>query len=205
MDQEKKDASKLTEVTSESNSVYEHRAMDVDPDPDSANLVVSLRQAELMIADQIGRIADFWGMKRVHGRVWAILFLADKPLANAQIQERLGISTGAASMALTELRRWGAVKEATVFHRAVHYEPETNVWRVVSRVMHQRERQLLLDTLDVFERALAIVRRSTAAESQGLARRVERLVWVTRVVQSMLQVLLDRGEVDVDSTLNMRV
>ena len=205
MDQEKKDASKLTDVTSESDSVCEHRATDVDPDAGGANFGVSLRQAELMIADQIGRIADFWGMKRVHGRVWAILFLADQPLSNAQIQERLGISAGAASMAVTELRHWGAVKEATVPHRAVHYEPETNVWRIVSRIMHQRERQLVLDTLDVFDRALAIMRRSTAADSQRLARRVERLVWVTRVVQSMLQVLLDRGEVDVDSTSNMRV
>ena len=60
------------------------------------------------------------------GRMWAVLYLEDHPLTAAELGERLGLSTGAVSMLLTELLQWGIVKKAWVVgERREHYEAET--------------------------------------------------------------------------------
>ena len=110
---------------------------------------MSRRAAELRVADQIGAVMEFWGFKRVHGRVWSILYLSSEPLSAAEIRDRLGVSVGATSMALAELRRWGAVREVRTSARSMHFEPETNIWVAFDRtdpdfvLTHDDERPLV--------------------------------------------------------------
>lgn len=160
------------------------------------------RTAELRVADQIGSLMEFWGFKRVHGRVWTILFLAQEPLSASEIRQRLGVSVGATSMALTELRRWGAVREVRTGARSTHFEPETNIWRLVSRVLQDREKRLLDETLEVFAQAIQELKADGAA---GASRRVEKLVWLTRLARGMLDMLTSRGELAAEDTLKMKV
>jgi HTH-type transcriptional regulator, glycine betaine synthesis regulator len=161
------------------------------------------RAVELKVADQIGLIMEFWGFKRVHGRVWTTLFLAQGPLSAAEIRERLGVSVGATSMALGELRRWGAVHEARrPGARCTHYEPETNIWRLVARVLQDREKRLLEETLEVFASA---IRELNAEGATGAARRVEKLAWLTRLARGMLDMLTSRGELAAEDTMKMKV
>jgi DNA-binding transcriptional regulator GbsR (MarR family) len=58
--------------------------------------------AEQRVADAIGRMMAFWGFRRNLGRIWALLYLAPAPVAAAELVERLRLSTGAVSMALSE-------------------------------------------------------------------------------------------------------
>jgi DNA-binding transcriptional regulator GbsR (MarR family) len=175
------------------------------PRPPTKSAAARCREAELGVADQIGRLMDFWGFKRVHGRVWTILFLAEQPLSAADIRHRLDISVGATSMALAELRRWGAVREVHSGSRSVHFEPETNIWRLVSRVLQDRERRMLDETLELFEDALAVLRTGIDGVPCSSARRVERLVWLTRLARGMLDMLSSRGELAAQDTRKMRV
>src|SRR5437868_15388787 len=59
------------------------------------------------VADAVGALMEFWGFKRVMGRLWTVLYLTGEPLSAAELCERLAISTGAASMTLADLERWG--------------------------------------------------------------------------------------------------
>ena len=43
------------------------------------------------VADAVGALMEFWGFKRVMGRVWTTLFLEGEPLSAPQLCERLGI------------------------------------------------------------------------------------------------------------------
>ena len=95
------------------------------------------------VADAVGALIEGWGFKRNMGRMWAVLYLEDHPLSAADLGERLGLSTGAVSMLLTELQQWGVVKKAWVVgERREHYEAETSIWKMVSRVFRERELQL---------------------------------------------------------------
>src|SRR5512133_2389258 len=122
-----------------------------------------LRRADLAAADAVGTLMELWGFRRQLGRVWAVLFLSDRPLAAPELCRRLEISTGLLSMSLAELRRWGVVHPVQIAgDRKDHFEAETNVWRLVARVLREREQHAVEDALATFERALHDARAALA-------------------------------------------
>jgi len=89
----------------------------------------------LKVADAIGALMEFWGFKRAMGRMWAILYMNQEPLSAQDLGDTLTMSAGAVSMTLQELLKWGVVKKAwRPGERQGYYEPETDIWKMVSRV-----------------------------------------------------------------------
>jgi DNA-binding transcriptional regulator GbsR (MarR family) len=164
----------------------------------------ALARAELGVADAVGALMELWGFRRQLGRIWAVLFLSERPLAAPDLCDRLGISTGLLSMSLQELRRWGVVRGVAVpGDRKEHYQAETNVWRMVRRVLAEREKRAVEEALAVFEAALADVRgalRDVDPRVKRAARhqleRLSQLVALTRSVLGMLRVLLETARLD---------
>ncbi|HET9552035.1 MAG TPA: ArsR family transcriptional regulator [Anaeromyxobacteraceae bacterium] len=165
----------------------------------------ALQQADLAVAEAVGALMELWGFKRQLGRVWAVLFLSERPLAAPDLCERLQISTGLLSMSLAELRRWSVVRSVEVpGDRKEHFEAETNVWRLVTRVLREREMAAVRGALDGFERALAEVRAALAdvdpavkAQARFKARRLEQLVELARAALNVLRLLVDSARADV--------
>jgi DNA-binding transcriptional regulator GbsR (MarR family) len=164
----------------------------------------ALQRADLAVADAVGALMELWGFRRQLGRVWAVLFLSEVPLAAPELCARLEISTGLLSMTLAELRRWGVVRTVDVpGDRKEHYEPETNVWRLVARVLREREQRAVEGALAAFERALHEVRVALAdpdpevkAAARFKARRVEVLVDLSRAALNVLRVLVESARAD---------
>src|SRR5262249_20190757 len=67
----------------------------------------TLWPSEALVSDIVGRLIEFWGFKRNMGRVWAVLYLSPEPLTAQDLRELLRLSSGAVSMILSELSRWG--------------------------------------------------------------------------------------------------
>src|SRR5919205_1549714 len=131
------------------------------PAPRAASYALS--RAELSVADAIGDLMELWGFRRQLGRIWAVLFLSERPLAAPDLCERLRISTGLLSMSLSELRSWGVVRSVSVpGDRKEHFEAETNIWSLVRRVLADRERKAIDTALTTVEGALADVKGALA-------------------------------------------
>lgn len=173
----------------------------------AARPATSLSRAELQAAEAVGSLMELWGFRRQLGRIWTVLFLSERPLAAPELCERLQISTGLLSMSLAELRRWGVVKSATVpGDRKEHFEAETHVWRLVRRVLAERERRAVEAALAAVEGAMADLR-GAIAESAGdprlraMARfrmeRLEQLANLCRVGLTVLRALIDGSRADV--------
>lgn len=164
----------------------------------------ALSRADLAVADAVGALMELWGFRRQLGRIWAVLFLSDRPLAAPDLCDRLRISTGLLSMSLAELRRWGVVRPVEVpGDRKEHFEAETNVWRLVARVLREREKKAVEQALAAFERALAEVRAALAdvdpavkAAARFKARRLEVLADLTRAALGVLRLLVDSARAD---------
>ncbi len=164
----------------------------------------ALARAELRAADAVGALMELWGFRRQLGRIWTVLFLSERPLPAPDLCERLQISTGLLSMSLAELRRWGVVRTVSVRgERKEHYEAETNVWKMVRRVLAERERRAVEEALQAFESALADVRDALTdvdpavkAAARFRLRRLAELVTLTRTALGILRVLLDSARVD---------
>jgi len=165
----------------------------------------ALQRAELAVADAVGELMELWGFRRQLGRIWAVLFLSERPLAAPDLCERLQISTGLLSMSLSELRGWGVVRSVPVPRdRKEHFEAETNIWSLVRRVLAERERKAIDATLATVEQALREVQAALSDVDpavKGAARfhteRLEQLAQLCRVGQGLLQVLLASARVDI--------
>jgi HTH-type transcriptional regulator, glycine betaine synthesis regulator len=139
--------------------------------------------AELSVLELVGEIIEFWGFRKILGQVWAALYLAGRPLSAPQLQHRLHASAGAISLALGDLKRWGVVTQTwQPGHRGILYLPETNVWKMVSRVVRERELNLLgsaTERLEASAKALRALARGAQLEQKlelaGIAARVEKL------------------------------
>src|SRR3954447_12286254 len=123
-----------------------------------------LARARDLGIDTCGRIAEFWGFTRTMGRAFGLLYLSREPLPQAEIQSRLGISAGSASMTLAALGRWGVVHRVWVRgQRREHYQAETDFWKMISGVLNERERREIGAAVALVERAEAGARAAQAA------------------------------------------
>lgn len=157
---------------------------------------MSVDDSVLRIADAVGGLMESWGFKRNMGRLWTVLYLDNRPLPAAEIAERLSLSAGAVSMLLTELQEWGAIKKTWVpGERKEYFEAETSIWKMVSRVMRERELQWIRTALEAFEEGgKQIV--ATDERSELIAQRVTGLVDLTRVTANLLEAALQGESVD---------
>ncbi len=153
------------------------------------------------VADAVGALMEFWGFKRVMGRLWTVLFLEPEPLTAAELCERLAISSGAASMTLADLERWGVVRRSRkAGDRREYFEAETDIWKMVSRVLRERELSQIERALEVFERARErLLRAIPPGEQARVARMVERigrLGDLARVGRGLLSAMVNQHKVD---------
>ena len=122
------------------------------------------QQAVLAVADAVGGLMEFWGFKRNMGRMWTVLYLAPEPLSAAELADRLSLSAGAVSMTASALARWGVVsKVSRPGERRDYYQPETNIWKMVSRVFRDRELKQIDVAIEAFQIARAALRERLAA------------------------------------------
>ena len=155
---------------------------------------------ELDVADTIGRLMEFWGFKRPMGRVWTLLYLAPEPLGAAESGDELRMSSGAGSMALAELLKWGAVKKTwRPGERRDYYEAETTIGRLVQRVLRERELVLIQEFAEALE---AAERRLSVTESNDEARivfkrgRLQELRTLANLGESLLSALVSGRSID---------
>jgi HTH-type transcriptional regulator, glycine betaine synthesis regulator len=156
----------------------------------------------LRVVDAVGGLIEFWGFRRAMGRMWAILYLSPQPLAASELGERLAMSTGAVSMTLSELVHWGVVKKSWVpGDRKDYYEPETSIWKMVSRVFRERELAQIRAAIEIFQETLAEIgkQRGGGDEKRRLrfvAERIESLLQLARLGEMLLAAVLDGKKID---------
>jgi DNA-binding transcriptional regulator GbsR (MarR family) len=157
--------------------------------------------AVLRVADAVGGLMEKWGFKRNMGRVWALLYLERQPMSAADLGERLSLSTGAMSMLLTELQQWSVVRKAWVpGERRDYYEAETSIWKMVSRVLRERELRWIQDAAEQFaaaDQALAAAGPSADPRVASVAERVAGLSELAHVGSHLLETMLSGESIDV--------
>lgn len=158
---------------------------------------MTIDPAVLKVADAVGALIESWGFKRNMGRMWAVLYLEDHPLNAGDLCDRLGLSTGSVSMLLTEMLEWGAVKKAWVVgERKEHFEAETSIWKMVSRVFRERELQWIRNASESFEAASQEAPQAEDARSKLIAERIAGLAQLSQVGSTLLESILQGEAVD---------
>ena len=150
----------------------------------------------LRVADAVGGLMEFWGFKRNMGRMWAVLYLESEPKSAADLGNLLSLSSGAISMTANELVMRGVIKKSWVpGQRRDYYEAETNIWKMVSRVLRERELQQIRAAIEVFDDAIQQLNSAEdaddAAKCSFAKDRVSGLISLARIGESLLTAILD--------------
>jgi DNA-binding transcriptional regulator GbsR (MarR family) len=164
-----------------------------------------LSGAQDLAIETCGRIAQFWGFTRSMGRTFGLLYVSPEPLPQAEIQRRLKISAGNASMTLSALIRWGVVQRVDVEgSRREHYQSETDFWKMISGVLNERERREIKTAIATMTKAQAwaaearrAFRGEDRARADHTAERLARLREICELGETMLDMLLGDLSLDV--------
>ena len=158
-----------------------------------------LSPSEALVSDVIGRLIEFWGFKRNMGRTWATIYLSPSPLTAQDVRDRLGLSSGAVSMTLTELVRWGAVRRVWIHgDRRDHFTAEVHLWKMIARVLSEREHAEIVAATEACEEALRLLK--TEAQSENPKAR-ERATFQTQRIEALFE-LAQLGKVLLDGLLS---
>ena len=153
-------------------------------------------------SDTIGQLMVFWGFKHIMGRIWAILYLSPKPLTAPELVEKIHASSGSISMGLRDLLAWGAIhKVCPSGSRKDHFVAEGDIWKMVSRVLSEREGRKIEMVLDHLEQIIFSLQNQSnhskdSIETQFQLERLNELRKLGRIGKQLLNLLLIRSKID---------
>lgn len=162
--------------------------------------------SEAAVSDVVGRLIEFWGFKRNMGRIWAVLYLSPEPLSAEDLRQALKLSSGAVSMTLSELLRWGVVRKVWVQgERKDFYAAEVQLWRMISRVFSEREKTEIVTAIESFEEtlvALSKLRESPDAKTRARAElqyeRITQLLELAKLGRRLVETFLATAKLDAE-------
>ncbi len=92
------------------------------------------------LVDGVGSFIEYWGFRKIHGRVWALIYIADKPLSTPEIVKELGVSKALISGAINELLEHSLInKVGQAKYGGLTYVSCPNPAEVVRDIIRKRE------------------------------------------------------------------
>lgn len=118
----------------------------------------SVPQEVRALAAQVGELMHLWGFKKVHGRIWTLLFLSEAPLDAAAIMDSLKISKALTSLSLNELLKYELIvleeKKSAAGTRL--YRASTNPRAAILAILGARQEAVLNRLLMAMRSVLAL-------------------------------------------------
>lgn len=166
----------------------------------------TLEPSEAAVSDVIGKLIEFWGFKRNMGRIWSVLYLSPDPLSAEDLRQSLKLSSGAVSMTVNDLLRWGVVRKVWVQgERKDFYTAEVQLWRMISRVFNEREKTEIVMAIEAFEEALAeVAKLRSSSDPKVRARaelqheRIKGLLDLAKLGKRLIETLLTTAKIDAE-------
>lgn len=117
-----------------------------------------------------GEMGSRWGINRTVGQIYALLFVADRPLTADDLVDALGLSRGGVSMGLKELQSWNLVQLRHIPNdRRDHFTTPDDVWTIMRTLVEERKKREIDPTLTVL-RELMLQVPATPAERHAQTR-----------------------------------
>ncbi len=188
--------------------VVRHAAASLEPDDSAKSGRISLAKQEhsgklseweALVVDAVGTVIEFWGFKRSHGRVWALLYLRGEALTALELQELLKASKGAISMITRELEQWGVVRRVrSPSDASWRFDAETNLMRMVRRVIEDREIRVVARAREDLERAERLAKSDRNVDPAVLTR-LSRMRALASFIERAVRAFLQTSKLDVGS------
>ncbi|PQA85601.1 GbsR/MarR family transcriptional regulator [Hyphococcus luteus] len=118
-----------------------------------------------------GDLGGQWGVNRSVAQIHALLLVSDKPMNAEDIAEALGLARSNVSNSVKELLTWDLVRRAPVAgDRRDHFEAESDMWEMVSRIVAMRKARELDPAAKVLDSCLTDAKEDPAAGEAAVKR-----------------------------------
>ncbi len=146
-------------------------------------MVLALRHLSLAVGDFI----RYWGFRRVHGAIWAQIYLSKRALSCTELAERLDLSKSLISPGLAELEKWKLIREAPpVDDKTKLYVANEDLSSVIQHVLRTREAEMMANIVQNLSHLGTLNKRSEMISEE----RFQNLEQMTVSANMMLELLL---------------
>ncbi|HEY5799463.1 MAG TPA: GbsR/MarR family transcriptional regulator [Burkholderiaceae bacterium] len=102
-----------------------------------------------------GEMGSRWGINRTVGQIYALLYVAPKPLNADEIAEALAFSRSNVSMGLKELESWRLVRlQHLPNDRREYFSTPDDVWTIFRTLAEERKKREIDPTLSMLRDAI---------------------------------------------------
>lgn len=151
-----------------------------------------------------GEMGGFWGVNRSVAQIHAFLMTAERPMTAEDIATALEMARSNVSNSLKELSNWNLIRRVPVRgDRRDHFEAETDVWEVASRIAAGRKAKEIDPALETLRQCVAEAENDPNVHPVALKRLREMLEFtetidrwygqITTVARPKLMALLKLG------------
>ena len=96
------------------------------------------------LADLVGEFIQYWGFKKIHGKIWLNLYLSEAPLDAAALMNKLDVSKALISISLKDLLDFEVILENGLSADGTRiYIANPDLRTVVTHVLRQREKVMM--------------------------------------------------------------
>ena len=96
------------------------------------------------LASGVGDFIRYWGFRKIHGQIWTLVYLSEKPLSGIEIIKILNVSKALVSPALKELESEKLILEIKSENAKVkRYVAVDDVGAVIGKVLEKREKPMM--------------------------------------------------------------
>ncbi len=96
------------------------------------------------LSTQIGHFIRYWGFRKIHGEIWAVVYLAESPMSGIEIGTLLNVSKALISPAIKELEEEGLISQIKSENsKTKRYKAEEDVTKIIRRVLSRREKPMI--------------------------------------------------------------
>lgn len=147
------------------------------------------------LSKNIGHFIRYWGFRQIHGEIWALVYLSEKPLSGIEIGEILMVSKALISPALKELEAEGLIKRAPSENsKTKRYQAEEDVVPIIHGVLKRREQPMMNQIFESYED----LKNSPPEEGALKPERLEKMGKMIQMGQMGLFTLLSMADIGED-------
>lgn len=145
------------------------------------------------LAERVGEFIQYWGFKRIHGKIWAHLFLSEVPLDATTLVKRLRVSKALVSFSIHDLLEYNVIREvARGRGRTVLFEANPDLTGIILNVLRLRERKMMTQVMAAAEH-LGKATPEKMAEMKVSPRKLSDMREMVDSAQSVLDFVIGSG------------
>ncbi len=109
-----------------------------------------------LLMDALGRQSAFWGLGRITGELYAVLYTSQNPVSLSALAEQLHVTKGNVSVAMHRLAELGMVQRQ--YHRGdrrVYFVADTDFWHITRSFLERRHHPEFSATFRLVQQGVA--------------------------------------------------